>query len=137
LVYCCRESSDDAQAAHEHGRPNSGAALAVSLKSATAACSDNQAPVGFEITHPFHPKRGSKYVLVTRQCNWGEDRMLFFDADGRLRSMLASWTSVAEQDEFAQGAAGRSWFRIDDLLRLRAVLDELGVPGRRGGGRVK
>ena len=76
-------------------------------------------------------------MLATRRRNWGEDRVIFFDAHGHLRSMLASWTSLAEQDAFAQGAAGRSWFRIDDLLRLRALLDELGVSKRGGGGGVK
>jgi hypothetical protein len=98
---------------------------------------DNRAPIAFEITHPFHPKRGSKYVLVTRQLNWGEDRVMFFDAHRRLRSMLASWTNVAEQDAFAQAAAGRSWFRIDDLLKLRALLDELDAPIRSGARPVK
>jgi hypothetical protein len=29
---------------------------------------------------------------------------------------------------FAQAAAGRSWFRTDDLRRLRALIDEL-IPG--------
>jgi hypothetical protein len=50
---------------------------------------------------------------------------MLFDAHGRLRSLLAAWTSLAEQDAFAQASAGRSWFRIDDLLKLRALLDEL------------
>jgi len=39
--------------------------------------------------------------------------------------MLASWTSLADQDLFARASAGRSWFRIDDLLRLCALLAEL------------
>lgn len=49
---------------------------------------------------------------------------MFFDAEGRLRSMLVSWTSLAEQDLFAQAAAGRSWFRIGDLLTLATLLQE-------------
>jgi hypothetical protein len=46
--------------------------------------------------------------------------------------MLASWTDVPAVDEFARASAGRSWFRVDDLLRLCTVLDAI-----RGGGRVK
>jgi hypothetical protein len=42
--------------------------------------------------------------------------------------MLASWTNVDEPDAFAQAAAGRSWFRTDDLRRLRALIDDL-MPG--------
>jgi hypothetical protein len=34
-------------------------------------------------------------------------------------------TSLAEPDLFAQTAAGRSWFRVDDLLRLCAQIAEL------------
>jgi Family of unknown function (DUF5372) len=50
---------------------------------------------------------------------------MFYDAEGRLRSMLASWTDVPEQDLFAQASAGRSWFRTDDLLRLSSIMDEI------------
>jgi len=53
---------------------------------------------------------------------------MFYDANGRLASMLASWTNVDEPDAFAQAAAGRSWFRTDDLRRLRALIDDL-MPG--------
>ncbi|MGH8229866.1 MAG: DUF5372 family protein [Steroidobacteraceae bacterium] len=79
----------------------------------------------FEVTHPFHPLRGTRRVLRTRQMNWGEDRVIYFDAKGRLRSMPTSWTDVGRDDAFMQASAGRSWFRPDDLLRLDALLTEL------------
>jgi hypothetical protein len=63
--------------------------------------------------------------VTTRKNNWGEDRVMYFDSKGKLRSILACWTSLAEQDLFAQASAGRSWFRIDDLLRLCAQITEL------------
>ncbi|MGH7877868.1 MAG: DUF5372 family protein [Steroidobacteraceae bacterium] len=94
------------------------------LKSATAGRS-NARTIRFEITHAFHPKRGIKLVLATRKQNWGEDRLMYFDAQGALRSMLTSWTSVADQDLFAQASAGRSWFRTDDLVRLTVLLNEI------------
>jgi hypothetical protein len=62
--------------------------------------------------------------VTTRKNNWGEDRVMYFDSKGKLRSILASWTSLAEQDLFAQASAGRSWFRVDDLLRLCAQITE-------------
>jgi hypothetical protein len=64
-------------------------------------------------------------VLSTRHQAWGEDRVMYFDARGRLRSLLASWTDVWHPDAFAAAAGDRSWFRVDDLLRLRALIDEL------------
>ncbi len=79
----------------------------------------------FEITHPFHPKRGMRFVLLTRQLNWGEDRVMYYDAKGRLCSLLASWTDVPEDDLFTQASAGRSCFRTDDLLRLCVLIGEL------------
>ncbi|WP_349258750.1 DUF5372 family protein [Steroidobacter sp.] len=77
------------------------------------------------MTHPFHPKRGTVLTLRTRRQNWGEDRALYFDDNGCLRSMLTSWTSIGELDAFTQASAGRSWFRPDDLQRLDALVAEL------------
>jgi len=74
-------------------------------------------------------------VLATRKQNWGEDRVMFFDDTGTLRSLLATWTNVMEPDAFAQCAAGGSWLRVDDLVRLRALVDEL--LGRSGDSNVK
>jgi hypothetical protein len=94
------------------------------LKSATAGRPDSRA-IRFEITHAFHPKRGLRLVLATRKQNWGEDRLMYFDAQGALRSMLTSWTSIADQDLFSQASAGRSCFRTDDLVRLSVLIGEI------------
>ena len=51
--------------------------------------------------------------------------MMYFDAQGKLRSMLASWTSVGNRDLFTQASAGCAWFRVDDLLRLCVQIAEL------------
>lgn len=51
-----------------------------------------------------------------------------FDTRGKLRSMRTAWTILAEPDLFAKTSAGRSWFRIDDLLRLAAEIAELTAP---------
>lgn len=47
---------------------------------------------------------------------------MYYNAKGRLCSILASWTSVPERDLFSQASAGRSWFRTDDLLQLCALI---------------
>jgi len=65
-----------------------------------------------------------RFILTTRRQNWGEDRVMYYDAKGRLHSVMASWTDVPEQDLFAQASDGRSWFRTDDLLRLCVLLGE-------------
>ncbi len=43
---------------------------------------------------------------------------MYYDDRGHLRSMLTSWTSLHELDSFMAASGGRSWFRVDDLLRL-------------------
>jgi hypothetical protein len=50
---------------------------------------------------------------------------MFFDAHGHLRSMLSSWTSVADADPFTQASSGRSWFRPGDLVQLGILIDEI------------
>ncbi|MCP4234088.1 MAG: hypothetical protein GY770_10975 [Aestuariibacter sp.] len=83
------------------------------------------------MTHPFHPKRGQQFTLTTRRLNWGEDRVMYFNEAGRLRSMPTSWTSVADADTFQHASAGLSWFRVDDLLELSALLQTLKKTQRR------
>jgi hypothetical protein len=64
-------------------------------------------------------------VLATRKQNWGEDRAMFFDDRGRLRSLPASWTDLDQPDVRVQAAAGRACLRADDLASLAALVDGL------------
>ena len=95
------------------------------LKSSTACYVVEEEINTFEITHPFHPLRGQQFTLVNRRRNWGEDRVFYFDGDGKLSSMLTAWTNLADTDFFLQASNGRSWLRIDDLLNLRRLLTML------------
>lgn len=60
---------------------------------------------------------------------------MYYDQQAQLRSMPASWTDVVVPDTFAEVAAGRSWFRTDDLAALVEVVasfdrsPRLGKPG--------
>jgi hypothetical protein len=60
---------------------------------------------------------------------------MYFNEQGKLRSMPTSWTDVASDDLFIQASGGRSWFRLDDLFELTALLEtvESGWQSRRGG----
>jgi len=70
-------------------------------------------------------------VLVTRRKNWGEDRVVFFDPEGQLRSMPATWTDADLPDIRSVVAAGHSFFRADDLLTLAGLVGE--IKGRQPG----
>ena len=74
------------------------------------------------ITHPFHPLHGREFVLVERRSAWGEERVYFHDDEGRLRRLPAAWTNAAAVNAFEAISAGRSHFRVEDLLRLVALI---------------
>jgi Family of unknown function (DUF5372) len=64
-----------------------------------------------------------EFELVSYRQNWGEDRVWFQDRDGRLHSLPMSWTDVRAVDPFVAVAAGRSPFRVADLLELAKQID--------------
>ena len=76
------------------------------------------------VTHPFHPLAGQEFDFAFRRSNWGEDRVFVFTADG-VRSFPAGWTDAAPADPFVVIAAGRSPFRVQDLLDLAGLLERL------------
>jgi hypothetical protein len=77
------------------------------------------------VTHPFHPLNGCEFELASSQLAWGELRVYFYDRDGELKRLPASWTDAVPPDPFVMLAAGRSPVRIDDMLRLVDLLREL------------
>jgi Family of unknown function (DUF5372) len=77
------------------------------------------------ITHPFHPRYGQEIDFVVHRHNWGEDRVYFRERDGHLASLPARWTSVVSDDPFVVVAAGRSHFRVEDLIDLAALVRRL------------
>ena len=68
--------------------------------------------------------------MVSRQRNWGQERVFYYDSDGRLKSFPANITNLFSTDAFTRISAGRSAFRVDDLSELRELLDRYdGRPG--------
>lgn len=72
----------------------------------------------FRITHPYHPLFQHEFELITYRQNWGDDRVWFADAEGRLHSLPAAWMDVVALDPFVAVAGGRSVFRVAELLEL-------------------
>jgi len=72
--------------------------------------------------------------VVTCRHAWGEDRVYYRDAEGKLRSLPTAWTSLFVPDPFVALAAGRSAFRLEDLRGLRRLLDVLCEDGGLGAG---
>jgi hypothetical protein len=75
------------------------------------------------VTHPFHPLFGHEFDLVDHRIRGtGGLRAYFYDDEGRLESIPVDWTDMAAEDPFVVLSAGRSLFRIEDLLRLSTLI---------------
>ena len=67
---------------------------------------------------------GREFELVHyRQC-WGEDRVFYPDEREVMRSLPARWTSAVADDPFVVISAGRSLFRVTDLLELTNLVQQ-------------
>ena len=74
------------------------------------------------ITHPFHPLCGEELDVVLHRAQWGEDRVFYRDPQGHRASLPARWTSLAPEEPYIAVGAGRSRFRVQDLIDLAALL---------------
>ncbi len=83
------------------------------------------------VTHPFHPLAGREFDFAFVRQNWGEDRVYFVDEVGELKGLPAGWTDAGPLDPFTVVSAGRSTFRIEDLLALADLLAGLKPPASR------
>ena len=77
------------------------------------------------MTHPFHPLFGLKFDLIEYRYCWSQDRVFYIDETDLVRSLPASWTSAVAEDPYVVVSAGRSHFRVADLLELACQLRAL------------
>jgi len=82
-------------------------------------------PHRFRITHPYHPLSGQDFDVAAHRKYFTEERVYFFDRAGCYRSIPAQFTSLAPEDPFLAMSAGRSHFRVADLLELADLLEKL------------
>jgi len=59
---------------------------------------------------------------------WGEYRVFFYDEQGALKALPASWTNAGTLDPFVTLSAGRAHFQPADLLALVGMLERLRDP---------
>jgi len=81
------------------------------------------APV--RVTHPFHPLFGQEIAFVERRVHWGDDLLFYRDHRGYVTSLPTRWTSLQDEDLFLVVSAGRSHFRVTDLIDLASLITEL------------
>jgi len=77
------------------------------------------------VTHPYHPLRGRSFPFYSRLTTGGVRLVRCVQEDETLLTLPVAWTSYRAEDDFERASAGRSPWRVDDLLELRAVVDAL------------
>lgn len=81
----------------------------LAAKHPTTSYRDSSAGV-FEVTHPFHSLYGQQFEPVEFRSNWGEERVYYHEANGRLKSLPAYWTSRCAPDPVIAITDGRAYF---------------------------
>jgi len=81
----------------------------------------------FRIIHPFHPLKNTEFVIDAIVTLHRERRVFFYNHKGRKTSVPLDWTGLEPPDPFVVVSAGRSLFRIEDLLRLARFVSEIGT----------
>jgi len=79
----------------------------------------------FRIIHPFHPDRNIEFEIDHVKRIAYESRVFFFNTKGRKSSVPLNWTDIGPKDPFVVVSAGRSLYRVEDLLGLVRLIEEI------------
>jgi hypothetical protein len=79
----------------------------------------------FRIIHPFHPYKDIEFEIDQVKRIAYERRVFFFNTKGRKSSVPLHWTDIGPEDPFVAVSAGRSFFRVEDLLGLVRLIGEI------------
>ena len=80
----------------------------------------------FRITHPFHPRCGESFERIGYRRSFGGEMLDGRDACGNAVVVPLSFTDAAfEEDPFLAISDGRALFRVEDLLELADLVEEL------------
>jgi hypothetical protein len=72
---------------------------------------------------------GQQFELVSMHRSGGGWRVYFADANEHLSSISAGFTDLSAPDPFVVQAAGRSYFRVPELLELVRLIAGLREQG--------
>jgi len=79
----------------------------------------------FKIIHPFHPLRGQEFEVIEYRRSWLTEYIDYRAPEGWTGSVPLAWTDAGGMDPFCEVSAGRSFFRVRELLDLAEMLKGL------------
>jgi hypothetical protein len=79
----------------------------------------------FRVTHPFHPCRGCEFSLESVACQRGGEQISLSDPDGYPIWIPIRFTDASPPDPYIEIGQGRSFFRVQDLVKLTEVVRAL------------
>jgi hypothetical protein len=86
-----------------------------------------QLPQRIRITLPFHPLYCLEYGRVGYRRSWGNECVDLHDEQEQLITIPLTWIDATEPDPFVVIAAGRSYFRIEFLVRIVHLIERLKI----------
>ncbi|MBW2634238.1 MAG: hypothetical protein JRE14_08990 [Deltaproteobacteria bacterium] len=101
------------------------------MQNHSTASQQNFSNKTFRITHPFHPYRNIEFEIDSVRRSAYEYRVLFFNAKERRSSVPLDWTDIGTVDPFVAVSAGRALFRVEDLLGLVRLIEEINSRNRK------
>jgi hypothetical protein len=105
---------------------------ALALASLSTAPHRSAEKRSIRVTHPYHPWFERQFELIARRRNWGEDRVWIRDREGRVQTLPASWTDAGGVYRFVAVGAGRTLFRVAQLIELARQIEGLKLGVRSG-----
>jgi Family of unknown function (DUF5372) len=80
----------------------------------------------FRVTHPFHPLFCQEFENTSRKRLSGRNHFVFYDNMGKKTTIPVKWTDAPEEeDAYVVISAGRSYFRVEDLIGLSDLIRSL------------
>jgi len=79
----------------------------------------------FRIIHRFHPLYDQEFELVQYRRSWGTAYLDYQDKAGKHGSIPLEWTDAECADAFLEVSCNRSYFRVEELLRLVELVESL------------
>ena len=85
----------------------------------------------FRITHPFHPFRGRDFAFESVVSQRGEERVILSDPNGYPMGVPIRFTDIIPPDPYVAIGHSRSFFRVQDLVKLSQLVKALEKTKRR------